>query len=146
MKLVKLLATAALAMSSLAACGGGVEGTYKLDKGEMKKAMEGDIAKLPQEQQGFAKLALALIDQMEMSVELQSGGKLKMKTTTPSLKEGKAAETKEEEGTWKVEGESVVLETNGKPIKCKKGEGKLTCDPEEKEKKEGAPGLVFVKS
>src|SRR4030095_5765971 len=99
MKLVTVLAISALLLAGLAGCGG-VEGTYKLDKAEMKKSMEGEIAKLPQDQQACAKLALALIDKREMSVELQSGGKLKMKATTPALEEGKEAKTEEKEGTW----------------------------------------------
>lgn len=134
--------TFALATSFLLACGGGVEGTYKLDKAEMKKSMEAEIAKMPADQQGFAKLGMALIDAMEMSLELQSGGKLKMKTSMPNIMEkDKPAKTEEKEGTWKMDGDAVVIETDNQPIKCAKTGGKLTCEG----KKKGDPTLVFVK-
>ncbi len=133
---------AALALSTLTLAGcGGPEGTYKLDKAEVKKNMEAEIAKMPADQQGFAKLGLAMIESMDMTVELQSGGKLKMKSSMPSLEEGKPPKTEEKEGTWKVEGDSVVLTSDGKPTKCAKSGGKLSCEPEKK----GDPTLVFVK-
>jgi PBP1b-binding outer membrane lipoprotein LpoB len=144
MKIAKaLVASIALATLGLAGCGGGVEGTYKLDKAEMKKSMEAEVAKLPADQQGFAKLAVALIDTMDMSMELQSGGKLKMKATMPSLDKDKPAKTDEKDGTWKVDGDSVMIDAgDGKgAIKCAKGGGKLTCEPGKK----GDPVLVFVK-
>jgi hypothetical protein len=145
MRIAKIVTTATLtlATSFLLACGGGVEGTYKLDKSEMKKSMEAEIAKMPADQQGFGKLGLALIDTMEMSVELQSGGKMKMKSSMPNIMDkDKAAKTDEKDGTWKMDGEAVVLETDGKPVKCAKDGGKLTCTGG----KAGEPTLVFVKS
>jgi hypothetical protein len=145
MRIAKIVTTAtlALATSFLLACGGGgVEGTYKLDKSEMKKSMEAEIAKMPADQQGFGKLGLALIDTMDMSVELQSGGKLKMKSSMPNIMDkDKPAKTDEKDGTWKMEGEAVVLETDGKPVKCAKSGAKLTCTGG----KPGEPTLVFVK-
>ncbi|MCC6553680.1 MAG: hypothetical protein IT372_11755 [Polyangiaceae bacterium] len=143
MNIAKTVAAAiAIATFGLAGCGGGVEGTYKLDKTEMKKAMEAEVAKLPADQQGMAKLGMALIEAMDISLELQSGGKLKMKSTMPSFDKDKPAQTKEEDGTWKEEGDSIVLDNgDGKPVKCAKGAGKLSCDPEKK----GEPGFVFVK-
>jgi hypothetical protein len=145
MSIRKIVTTSALALATsfLLACGGGPEGTYKLDKSEMKKSMEAEIAKMPADQQGFAKMGLAMVDAMEMSLELQSGGKLKMKSTLPNLMDkDKPAKTEEKDGTWKMDGESVVLEADGKPLKCAKSGGKLTCAGQ----KEGEPGLVFVKS
>ncbi|HLM72330.1 MAG TPA: hypothetical protein VK459_06555 [Polyangiaceae bacterium] len=147
MSITKTFTTAALALATsflIAGCsGGGVEGTYKLDKTEMKKSMEAEIAKMPADQQGFAKLGMALVDAMDVSVELQSGGKMKMKSTMPNLMDkDKPAKTDEKDGTWKMDGESVVLEADGKPMKCAKSGGKLTCSGQ----KEGEPTLVFVKS
>lgn len=145
MSITKSFAAAlAFAVLGLTACGGGgVEGTYKIDKPEMKKAMEAEVAKLPADQQGFAKLAVALIDMMDVTVELKEGGKLTMKSTMPSLEKDKPATTKEENGTWKKEGESIILDNgDGKPAKCKQAGNKLTCDPE----KAGEPGLVLIKS
>jgi len=136
-----IAALALAAAPSLAGCGGGVEGNYKLDKAEMKKSMEAEIAKMPKEQQGFAQLAMAMIDGMEMSMELQPGGKLKTKSTTPGFGKDKPAKTEEKNGTWKAEGDAVTIETEGKPVKCTKGAGKLTCQGDKK----GEPALVFVK-
>jgi len=144
MSIAKTFAAAfAIAALGLTACGGGVEGTYKIDKPEMKKAMEAEVAKLPADQQGFAKLAVALIDAMDITVELQSGGKLSMKTSMPSLEKDKPAQTKEQNGTWKKEGDSIILDSgDGKPAKCKQSAGKLTCEAG----KPGEPPMVLVKS
>jgi hypothetical protein len=144
MKFFKTIAAGALLLSTfgLVGCGGGVEGTYKLDKAEMKKAMEAEIAKLPEDQKGFAKLAVALIDQMDMSLELKAGGKLEMKATTPSLEEGKGAKTDTKAGEWRKEGDSIVIKADAQEIKCKPEGKKLTCDSGKK----GEPSLVFLKS
>lgn len=146
MNLVKTFAALTLAISSfgLAGCGGGgIEGTYKLDKAEVKKSMEAEVSKLPADQQGFAKLAIALIDAMDMSLELQAGGKLKAKSSSPSLDPSKPGKTEEKDGTWKAEGDSVTLDTgDGKPLTCKKEGSKLNCSSAKK----GDPSLVFVKS
>lgn len=146
MSIAKTFTTAALALATsflIAGCGGGVEGTYKLDKSEMKKSMEAEIAKMPADQQDFAKLGMVLIDSMDMSLELQSGGKMKMKSTMPNLMDkDKPAKTDEKDGNWKMDGDSVVLEADGKPLKCAKSGAKLTCSGQ----KEGEPSLVFVKS
>jgi hypothetical protein len=120
-----------------------VEGTYKLDKAEMKKSMEAEVAKMPADQQGMAKLGMAMLDAMDMTLELQAGGKLKAKSTMPSFEKDQPAKTKEQDGTWKMDGDSVVIDNgDGKPIKCAKGTGKLLCDPGKK----GEPGFVFIKS
>jgi len=138
-----IAATLAIATFGLVGCGGGVEGTYKLDKAEMKKSMEAEVAKLPADQQAMAKLGVAMLDALDMSLELQAGGKLKAKTTMPSLDKDQPAKTKEQDGTWKMDGDAVVLDNgDGKPTKCTKGAGKLSCDPEKK----GTPGFVFIKS
>jgi hypothetical protein len=134
--------TLAFGALGLAGCGGGVEGTYKLDKAEAKKMMEAEIAKMPADQQGFGKLGLALIDGMEASIELQAGGKAKTKTTAPSMDPTKPGKTDEKEGTWKAEGETVEITSDGKTVKCAKAGNKLTCTGDKK----GEPSMVFVKS
>ena len=78
----------------LAGCQSGPEGTYQLDKTEMKKAMEAELAKKPKEEQGFGKLAIAMIDAMDMSVELKKDGVLEMTSTKPVFKKGELAKTK----------------------------------------------------
>jgi len=145
MNFARALTTVAVAASlGLAGCGGGVEGTYKLDKAEVKKTMEAEVAKLPAEQQGFAKLGMALVDAMDMSLVLESGGKLKAKSTSPSLEPSKPGKTEEKEGTWKLEGDSVTLDTgDGKPLKCAKTGNKLNCSGPSPKK--GEPALIFVK-
>ena len=143
MNFTKTIAAGALLLSTfgLAACGG-VEGTYKLDKAEMKKAMEAEIAKLPEDQKGFAKLAIALIDQMDVTLDLKAGGKCEMKSSVPSLEQGKEAKTDTKAGEWRKEGDGVVIKADDKEIKCKAEGKKLTCDSGKK----GEPSLVFNKS
>ncbi len=109
-----------LAVVGLAGCGG-VEGTYKLDKDETKKAMEADIAKMPADQQQFAKLGMAMADKMDATLELKKEGAMSMKFSM----DGK--EEKEKTGTWKKDGDDVVLSSDGKDMKCSKSGKKLTC-------------------
>ncbi|MEZ4439959.1 MAG: hypothetical protein R3B72_12760 [Polyangiaceae bacterium] len=145
MTALKKMATlvTALGLLSLTACKSGPEGTYKIDKDEMKKAMDAEIEKLPEEQRGFAKLAVALIDGMNVSVELKSGGDLEMKTSMINpMKKDAAPEEKTISGKWKAEGENVTLTTEGKDITCKSEGNKLSCEGSKK----GEPGLVLVKS
>ena len=138
-------ATFAVATFGLAGCGGGVEGTYKLDKAEVKRAMETEMARsmvgvpLPP---GLVRIATAMVDAMEMTMELQAGGKLKVKATMPSLEPGKPGQTQDKEGTWTADGASIVLTANGKAIKCSKSWTKLSCESG----KQGDPALIFVKS
>jgi hypothetical protein len=142
----QVVATSAIALLSLGlgACkGGGAEGIYKLDKTEMKKSMQVEIDKMPKDQQDLAKLGMALIDAMDMSIELKAGGEAEMKASMGGL-EGKSGDAKDEakKGEWKAEGDNVTIKVDGKETKCKLGGGKLTCDPE----KQGEPSMVFVKS
>ena len=141
MKLRNIITTVALAGSAfaLAACGS-VEGTYKLDKAEMKKSMEAEIAKMPADQQGMAKLALAMIDAMDMSIELKSGGKAEMKASMPGLTEKGKDESKT--GEWRKEGDKVIIKGDGKEMTCATGGGKLTCESG----KPGEPKVVLIKS
>lgn len=142
MKLMKFATAALLPLAlGLTACQGGPEGAYKLDKAEMKKAMEAEIAKMPEEQKAFAGLAIAMIDAMDMSLEIKSGGDLEMKATMPSLKEGEASKTETKTGKWKKDGEKYVLDMDGKSTSCTLADKKLTCASEKK----GEPSLVFIK-
>ena len=134
MKNSKLFACA-LAVVGLVGCGG-VEGSYKLDKDETKKAMEADIAKMPADQQAFAKLGMAMADKVDMSLELKKDNTATMKTTI----DGK---DKEESATWKKEGDDVVLTSDGKDIHCKKDGKKLSCT---KKHASGDSTMVFTKT
>jgi hypothetical protein len=138
MKNSKLIACA-LAVAGLVGCGG-VEGTYKLDKDETKKAAEADIAKLPADQQAMAKLMMSSdkMDKMDMTLELKKDNTISMKMTM----DGKA-DAKEETGTWKKEGDDVVLTSDGKDIHCKKDGKKLSCV---RKHASGESTTVFTKS
>ena len=146
MNIARAFAAAILAGATfgLAGCGGGVEGTYTLDKAEVKKAMEAEMnaktggVPLPP---GLVRVALGMIDAMEMTMELQPGGKLTMKATMPSLA-GQPGKTENKEGTWTADGESIVLTADGKAITCSKSWAKLRCESEKK----GDPALIFFKS
>ena len=137
-------ASLALFASTIAGCQGGLEGTYTLDKAEMKKAMEAEVAKLPADQQGFAKLAIAMVDAMEMKLDLKPGGKLEMTSSMPSFAKDGKAKTENKTGEWKKDGDKVVLKMD-KEMTCKAADKKLTCEgPKKGEKSE--PALVFVRS
>ena len=141
MSIARTLGALALVALGLTGCGG-PEGTYKLDKAEVKKAMEADIAKMPEKEQGMAKLGLAMIDAIDMSIDILPGGKLKAKSSMPSFDKAKPPKTEEKDGTWKKEGDSLVLDNgDGKPMTCAKAGNKLTCAGSKK----GEPALVFVK-
>lgn len=138
----RLSAVALLGLTFLfTACKGGPEGTYKLDKGAMKETMEAEIKKMPEEQQGFAKLMLAMIDAMDMKLTLKSGGELEMEATTPAMGKDKEAKTETKKGTWKAEGEKITLSADDKDLECKLEEKKLKCESG----KEKDPPMVFIK-
>lgn len=137
MKINKLVLgmAAVVGLGAMTGCAS-VEGTYKLDKAEMKKSAEAEIAKKPADQQEAAKAMLGMFDDMDMTLELKSGGTVSVKTTFGS-------KTKEEAGTWKKDGDAIVVSSDkGKDMKCSKSGSKLTCGEEGKEDKQ----LVFVKS
>jgi len=141
MNITKLSTGLVLAFTFLAGCGG-PEGTYKLDKEAMTAAMQAEIDKKPKEEQGFAKLGLAMMAAMDITLDVQSGGKLTMKTAMPNLMgSDKTAEEKSEDGTWTVEGDKINLKTDKETIACKLDGKKIECAG----KKEGDPGLTFIK-
>lgn len=134
MKLAKSLVTIALGLSSFVLGGcSSAEGVYKLDKAEMKKAVES-------EQQEFARaMLLQMVDAMSIDLELKSGGKM---TMTGSLGD---TEKKTVEGTWKSEGSGLTFEVDGEVTQCVKNDSKkLTC-AKDKNDKAGLP-MVFIKS
>ena len=137
MKISKLLVVA-LSVVGLAGCGG-VEGTYKLDKDETKKQMEADIAKMPANEQQFAKLALAMADKMDATLELKKDNTAAFTVTMDGKADGK-----EKTGTWKKEGDEVILSNgDGKDMHCKKAGKKLTCT---EKRASGDETMVFTKS
>ncbi len=137
MKTIKLVCALAFAGVGLVGCGG-PEGTYTLDKAETKKAMEADIAKMPADKQQFAKLGMAMMDSMDATLELKKDGTTSMKMTMGTEK------SNEEAGTWKKDGDKVVLSNKGKDISCDKSGKKLTCV--ESHKSGDSTTMVFTKS
>jgi hypothetical protein len=121
---------------------GGVEGTYALDKADTKKANEAAVAKLPADQQEAQKTQATMLDTVMASatIELKAGGVASMKTTMSM--QGKES-VKEDSGTWKKDGDAVLVTSGGKDTKCEKSGKKLTCSDA---KGPGTLSLVFVKS
>lgn len=144
MKLTSLVPVALTSLALLAGCKGGPEGTYKLDKEAMKTAMKAEIEKMPKDQQGFAELAMAMIETMDVTLEIKSGGKFDMKSSMPSL--SKDAEKKEEtkSGDWTVEGDKIKLKGEKDEVSCKFDSSKIECEAEG-EKGKGKPGMTFKK-
>jgi len=136
MKNSKLIACA-LAVAGLVGCGG-VEGTYKLDKEETKKAGEAEIAKMPADQQAMAKAMMGMADKVDATLELKKDNTMSMSMTMDGKPEGK-----EKTGTWKKEGDDVVLTSDGKDLKCAKSGKKLTCVDHHAS---GDSTMVFTKS
>jgi hypothetical protein len=134
-----LAAGSVLLLALLACKGGSVEGTYNLDKTEIKKEMEAEIQKMSAEERGFAQLGVALIDLMEIKLELKSGGVAEISSKTPKLEEGQA-EMEKDTGTWAKDGDTVTVTTKEDTLSCTAGDGKLRC----KDKK-GKP-IVFNKA
>jgi hypothetical protein len=132
-----LVGTLALIASGIVGCGG-VEGTYKLDKEETKKSMEAEIAKMPADQQQFAKMGMSMADKMDATLELKKDQSMSMSMTMEGKTEGK-----EKTGTWKKEGDDVVLTSDGKDMKCQKSGKKLTCTDHHAS---GDSTMVFTKS
>lgn len=130
-------AALAIAVGGIVGCGGGVDGAYTLDK--PKKNV--DFAKMSREEIRNTSVE----DDVDTSLELLPGGKATMKDrrrneSMAPIVDGKPLTTQEEVGTWKLEGESVVLLWDAKehvklrlvmrdamPHKCAKSPDKLTC-------------------
>jgi hypothetical protein len=135
-----LIALAALSFA-LTACGKGVEGKYSLDKASMKKEMEEKIAKMPADQQEMGKLGLAMVDAMDMTIDLKKGGEADF--TVKMAEPGKEAEAKSEskKGKWTQQEKQISLQVEGetKKLECTAEGNKLTC-------KDNESTLVFIRS
>lgn len=140
-KLALSLSLPVLAASAIGCTGGGVEGAYALDKSETKKMMEAEVAKLPEAQQGFAKLAVAMVEGMDVKLDLKSGGQLEMTSSIPSLTGKGDPKTEKKTGQWAKTGDAVVLKLD-KELSCQASGKKLTCNSQKK----GDPALVFNRS
>ena len=145
MRIAGIAVAAVVSAFALAGCrnAGGVEGTYKRDKTAVKKALQAELAKSnPPLPPGLINMATSMIDSMEMTLELQAGGTLNVKSTAPINASGRLGKTEEKEGTWALDGDSVVLTVERKPLRCVRSGATLSCEAERK----GTPTLIFVKS
>lgn len=75
----------------------------------------------------MAKAMVGIIDMLDVSLELQDGGKAKMSSKMPNLGGGEAkSETKE--GTWKQDGNKITISAQGeKDMTCDLDGNKLSC-------------------
>ena len=142
MKLTSLAALALVSLSTLAGCKGGPEGTYKMDKEAMTAAMKAEIEKMPKDQQGMAEFGLALIQAMDITLEIKPGGKYEMKSSMPSLGKDDKKEEKTESGDWTAEGDKIKMKGEKDEITCKFDSAKIECEG----KKKGDPAMVFKKN
>lgn len=133
MKVGKLISFASVGLLLLAGCGG-PEGTWTLDKDATKAAI--DAGKGEKDAKEFGK---ALLDAMDMSIELKSGGKYEMKSSVELEKGKKTDET--ESGDWTKDGDTVTLKGKKEDLKCKIESGKMSCSGKDDES-----AYVFKKS
>ena len=91
----------------------------------------------------MAKLGVAMIDAMDVSMELKSGGVATSKTQMKGLGDGKM---QEETGTWKKDGDVVTVATGKdakQEMKCNKSGKNLSCTAGDGKSK---MTLVFTKA
>ena len=135
MKLNKLAPLASVFALVLVACGG-PEGTYKLDKDAMKKAMEADT-----KDKDAAKFGAAMLDAMDVTLELKKDGVSEMKSSM-KLSEDKPAKEDTKAGKWAKDGDTITLSNDGKDVKCKLASGNLECETGDSK----GSKLIFKKS
>jgi hypothetical protein len=136
----------ALALFGLAGCSGNIEGTYTLDKAEVKKAVGTELAG----KSGGGTVYdffTRIVDDVDMTMELQPDGKAMLKSTLPTG--GWAGPQRlqwftmeDKQGTWKADGETIVINAAGNSLKCSKSWARLRCEAE----KQLFFPLIFVKS
>jgi len=131
----KLLMVAGLAVLAAGCSKASVAGNYSLDKAEMEKAMNEQIAKLPEAERAMAGMATAMLKELDIKLTLAEGGK-----GTMEMKMGK--EGKAENLTWQEKDGKVVINDGKDDIDCALSGSKLTCS---NPKKKDEPAMVFVK-
>jgi hypothetical protein len=135
MNSMKLAVAALLALSSLAGCGGGPEGSYKFDKEAAKAELENE------KDEAAKKFGQAMLEKMEMSIEIKKDGKYDAKVSMPSFKDPAKVEEQVESGEWKAEGNAITLKGKKDDLSCTLEGKKLSCSD-----KSGKQKLVFTKS
>ncbi len=120
----------------LAGCSSRVEGTYKLDTAQLKKAIETEVA-------GKSGGGIVVdfftraIDGVEVTMELQANGKVMFKSKLPTG--GWASpgtiqwSTREDKhGMWKADGETLMVTAGGNSFTCAKSWARLSCQSAKK--------------
>lgn len=118
-----------------AACGGGaasqhaqsntgLEGRYTLDKKQTKHAIEAEVDKMDPVEQPRARLALDMLDHLEMALVLAASGE----ATTETRYSGRDV-PKIERSAWRQQGnDTVVITTTGsRDVTCTKRGTTLEC-------------------
>lgn len=138
---MRLMVCAGLALFALGCSKGGAEGKYVLDKAAMKAEFQKQVDKLPEDQKGMAQLAVAMMDAINMEVELQKEGKLTLTSSKPSFKKDAAPKVETKDGTWKMEEKKLILTVPGeKELKCDHEGNSFKCVADKD------MSLVFVKA
>ena len=134
------LSLLAVLLLGIPACKGkSLEGKYSLDKAAMKKDLEAKLAAKSGPEKDMGQLAVAMVDMMEMSIELKPAGVAQVTVSmtdpqaqgTPPKSESKAAKwtQKDKTVTIQVEGDTSQLTctAEGKRLDCSDGkEAKLS--------------------
>jgi|GEM_PF-2891501 len=104
----------------------GVVGYYKIDKPRVKKMLKAKFAKLPPEKRKMAKFALAMVDKLNINLNLTKDGKAIMDMKMSFM--GRTR-TKTQKGTWKKTGpKKLALTTKRKDRRTGKvKDAVLTC-------------------
>lgn len=138
--MTRIVVGAAVALFVAGCSKDSAEGKYVLDKPTMKAELEKKVQELPEKERGMAKFAMAMMEAMEMEVDLQKEGKLKVTTSMPSLKEGADKKVKNQDGTWKLEEKKLILSVPGeKDLNCELQGKNIKCSDKEM-------SLVFVRA
>jgi len=100
-----------LTLALLTSCGGdpaaAVAGVYTLDKDALKAAMAAQQKQAPEgEANPMAGMMEKMIESMEISMDLKADGTVSMKSSMTMMGETKNDES---EGSWKLEGDKVVI-------------------------------------
>ncbi len=126
--------------TALVACKSSPEGKYVLDQAATQGAYQATVDQLPAEQQPMAKLSLAMIPTMNLSMELKSGGALEVASSI-LLDKSAPPIVKTQTGTWRLDGSKLITTVDGRDATCDVAGGKLTCAPD---RPEGIT-LIFTK-
>lgn len=121
-----------------------IEGTYALDKDATVSQMEAEIEKMPdKDKREMAKLGVGIVRMMDITLDVQAGGAAKLSVTMPDLvNKGAPPKTKDEVGTWRKDGEEIVITSKGKDVRCTHEPRRLSCaEPHGADQTK----LVFVK-